>query len=128
MGSMKLFIILKSKFCMCFSLAGLGCVCFPQPSFPFVSCLTEFHPRYNNEQTNLLVFALQGHTHETTVKLKIADVKNSLKLFESTTKLARTGSAWGTESGALNRFVFIFMCPKWTKTKTLIQITLSLQA
>ena len=64
---------------------------------------TEFHPRYNNEQTNLLVFTLEGHTCETTIKLKIADVKNLLKLFESTTKLARTGSAWGTESGMLNR-------------------------
>ena len=37
--------------------------------------LTEFHPRYNNEQTNLLVFTLEGHTHETTIKLKIANDK-----------------------------------------------------
>ena len=34
--------------------------------------LTEFHPRHNNEQTNLLVFALDGYTHETTIKPKIA--------------------------------------------------------
>ena len=66
--------------------------------------LTEFHPRYNNnEQTNLLVLALEGHTHESTIKLKIAD-GNSLQLLnESTTNLAQTGSAWGTESGMLNR-------------------------
>ena len=34
--------------------------------------LTEFHPRHNNEQINLLVFALDGHTCKTTIKLKIA--------------------------------------------------------
>ena len=34
--------------------------------------LTEFHPRYNNEQTYLLGFALDGYTHETTIKHKIA--------------------------------------------------------
>ena len=34
--------------------------------------LTEFHPRYNNEQANLLVFTLDGCNHETTIKLKIA--------------------------------------------------------
>ena len=66
--------------------------------------VTEFHPRYNNKQTNLLVFTLEGHTHESTIKLKIADVKNLQLLNESTTKLAsRTGSAWGTESEVLNR-------------------------
>ena len=65
--------------------------------------LTEFHPTSNNEPTNLLVFTLEGHTHKTTIKLEIADDKNLLKLFESTTKLARTGSAQGTEPGALNR-------------------------
>ena len=65
--------------------------------------LTEFYPRYNNKKLNLLVFALEGYTHETTIKFKIADDKNLLKLFESTPKLARTGSAQGTESGVLNR-------------------------
>ena len=65
--------------------------------------LTEFHPRYNNKKLHLLVFALEGYTHEKTIKFKIADDKNLLKLFESTTKLARTGSAQGTESGVLNR-------------------------
>ena len=29
--------------------------------------------------------------------------ENLQLLFESTTKLARTGSAWGTEPGVLNR-------------------------
>ena len=38
--------------------------------------LTEFHPRYNNKKTNLLVFTLEGHTHKSTIKLKIADEKN----------------------------------------------------
>ena len=65
--------------------------------------LTESHPRYNNEKTNLFVFALDGYIHKTTIKLKIADNKNFQKLFESATKLARTGSAWATESGVLNR-------------------------
>ena len=37
--------------------------------------LTEFHSRYNNEQTNLIVFALDGYIHETTIKLKIAAEK-----------------------------------------------------
>ena len=38
--------------------------------------LTEFHPRYTNEQINLLVNALDGYTCESTIKLKIADKKN----------------------------------------------------
>ena len=65
--------------------------------------LTEFHPRYNNKQTNLLVFTLEGHTHKSMIKLKITDEENLQLLNESTTTLARTGSVWGTESGALNR-------------------------
>ena len=40
---------------------------------------------------------------ELTIKLKIADEKNLQELFDSITKLAKKGSAWGTESGALNR-------------------------
>ena len=35
--------------------------------------LTEFCPRYTNEQKNLLVNALDGCTCESTIKLKIAD-------------------------------------------------------
>ena len=67
--------------------------------------------------------------------------ENLQLLFESMTKLARTGSACGTESGVLNRvkyvgntfvfyFGFYFMSPKWTKTKIagVIEITLSLLA
>ena len=34
--------------------------------------LTEFHPRHNNEGSNLLAFALDVQTHKTTIKLKIA--------------------------------------------------------
>ena len=41
--------------------------------------------------------------HKTTIELKIADNKNLLKFFDVTTKHTRTGSAWETESGALNR-------------------------
>ena len=69
---------------------------------PETANLTEFRPRYNKKLSNLLVFALDGYICKTTIKLKIADDKNSLKLFESTTKLARTGSAQGTKSEALN--------------------------
>ena len=65
--------------------------------------VTEFHPRYTNKQTNLLVNALNRCTCESTIKLKIADENNLQLCFDSTTKLARTASAWGTESGALNR-------------------------
>ena len=36
-------------------------------------------------------------------KFDIADKKNLQQLSDSTTKLARTDSAWGTESGVLNR-------------------------
>ena len=38
--------------------------------------VTGFHPRYNNECANLLVFTLEGQTCKTTIKLKIADDKN----------------------------------------------------
>ena len=65
--------------------------------------LTEFHPRNTNEQTNLLSNALNGCTCKSTIKLKNADEKNLQLHFDSKTKLARTDSAWGTESGALNR-------------------------
>ena len=65
--------------------------------------LTEICPRYMNEQVNLLVNAVDGCTCESRIKLKIADEKNLQDHNESTTKLARTGSAWGTESGVLNR-------------------------
>ena len=37
--------------------------------------LAEFHPRYNNKQTNLLVFTLEGHTHETKSNLKLLTTK-----------------------------------------------------
>ena len=35
--------------------------------------------------------------------LKLWLTENFLNIFDVTTKQARTGSAWGTESGALNR-------------------------
>ena len=35
--------------------------------------------------------------------LKLLPTENLQNIFESTTKQARTGSEWGTESGALNR-------------------------
>ena len=65
--------------------------------------LTEFHPRYTNEQVNLLVNALDGCMCKSMIKLKITDEKNLQYQNDSTTKLAKTGSAWGTESGLLNR-------------------------
>ena len=52
---------------------------------------------------NLLVNALDGWMHESTIKLKITEEENLQYHNESTTKLARTGPAWGTESGVLNR-------------------------
>ena len=41
--------------------------------------------------------------HESTIKFEIADKKNLQYLTDSTTKLARTGSTLGIESGVLNR-------------------------
>ena len=61
--------------------------------------LTEFHPRYSNKQTNLLVFTLEGHTHKSMIKLKITDEKNLQLLNESITTLARTGSVGGQNQG-----------------------------
>ena len=45
----------------------------------------------------LLVNGLDGCISESTIKLKITDEKNLQDHNESTTKLARTGSAQGTE-------------------------------
>ena len=71
---------------------------------PETVSLTEFHPRYaNKSKKNLLVNPLDGWMCESTIKLRIADQKNLLYLFDSTTKLARTGSEQGTNSGVLNR-------------------------
>ena len=44
---------------------------------------------------------MQSQDNNQTQKLLLTE--NLQLLNESTTKLARTGSAWGTESGALNR-------------------------
>ena len=41
--------------------------------------------------------------HESTIKLEITEKKNLQLLNDSTTKLARTGSTPGIESGALNK-------------------------
>ena len=41
--------------------------------------------------------------HELTIKFETADKKNLHLLTESTTKLARTGTTHGIESGTLNR-------------------------
>ena len=63
--------------------------------------------------------------------------ENLQLLFDSTTKLDRTAPIWGIEAGVLNKyvgntdvfcFVFYFMSPKWTRTKLVIEISLSLQA
>ena len=66
-------------------------------------------------------------------------MKNLQLLFDSTTKQTRTAPTMGREAGALNRWsmleilmylalVFNFMSPKWTRTKFVIEISLSLQA
>ena len=38
--------------------------------------VTEFHPRYAYERQNLLADALDGFTHESTIKFEITDKKN----------------------------------------------------
>ena len=63
-------------------------------------------------------------------------MKENLKLLDdSTTKLARTAPTQGIEAGAPSVgntdvfcFGFYFMSPKWTRTKNVIVISLSLQA
>ena len=59
--------------------------------------ITDSCPRYTNKLVNLLVNALDGYMHESTIKLKITYHN------ESANKLVRTGSAWGTEPGVLNK-------------------------
>ena len=59
--------------------------------------LTEFQPRHNNEQSNLIAFALDVQTCKTAIKLKMLLTENLLNLFDVTTKQATTGSTWGTE-------------------------------
>ena len=51
-----------------------------------------------NEQISLFMLWMDAIMRQQS-NLKLLIDKNLLKLFESTTKLARTGSAWGTESG-----------------------------
>ena len=66
-------------------------------------------------------------------------MENLQLLSDSTTKLARTASTWGIDAGAAQQvkyvgntdifcFGFYFMSPKWTRTKFVIEISLSLQA
>ena len=65
-------------------------------------------------------------------------MENLELLNESTTKLARIAPTWGIEAGAQQVkyvgntdvfcFGFNFMSPKWTRTKLMIVITLSLLA
>ena len=50
-------------------------------------------------ERKFIVNALDGCIHESTITLKITDKKNLQELSHSTTKLARTGSVLGTESG-----------------------------
>ena len=54
-------------------------------------------------ERKLFVNALDGCISESTIKLKITDKKNLQYLNDSTTKLARIGSGWRSESGVLNR-------------------------
>ena len=64
-------------------------------------------------------------------------MENLQLLFNSTTKQAKTAPTRGIEAGQQVKYVgntdvfcfgFNFMSPKWTRTKLMIEITLSLQA
>ena len=55
-----------------------------------------------NDQISLLLLWTYTLTRQQS-NLKLLPTENLLNLFDVTTKQARTGSAWGTESGALNR-------------------------
>ena len=55
-----------------------------------------------NEQISLFLLWMDTLVRQQS-NLKLLPTENLLMLFESTTKLARTGSAWGIESGVHNR-------------------------
>ena len=55
-----------------------------------------------NEQISLFLLWMDTLMRQQS-NLELLSTENLQMLFESTTKQARTGSAWGTESGALNR-------------------------
>ena len=55
-----------------------------------------------NDQISLLLLWMDKLTRQQS-NLKLLPTENLLNLFDVTTKQARTGSTWGTESGALNR-------------------------
>ena len=55
-----------------------------------------------NEQISLFLLWMDKLMRQQ-LNLKLLLTENLLNLFDVTTKQARTGSAWGTESGVLNR-------------------------
>ena len=65
--------------------------------------LTEFCSILNNEQSNFLALTLDAQTHKTTIKLKVAANRKLTNGFDSTPKLAKNGTVWGTGPDALNR-------------------------
>ena len=88
---------------------GLPCTLVSQTPFhtkeeckEVLSVVNRISNKVQQQMNKSPCFCSGGHTCKTTIKPKIADDKNLLKLFDVSTKLARTGSAWGTESGALN--------------------------
>ena len=85
----------------------------------------------------LLVNALDGLKYQSTIKQKSLTMKNLQLLFDSTTKQARTASRNRSRCTQQVKYVgntdvfsfgFNFMSPKWTRTKLMIEISLSLQA
>ena len=87
-----------------------------------------------NEQISLFLIWMDTLMRQQS-NLKLLLTENLLNLFESTTKLARTGEQnQGCSTGEVcwKYFCillwFYFMSPKWTRTKIVIVITLSLQA
>ena len=55
-----------------------------------------------NKQTSLFSLWMDAIMRQQSIS-ELLPTENLQLLNESTTKLARTGSVWGTESGALNR-------------------------
>ena len=56
-----------------------------------------------NDQKSLLLLCMYKLTRQQS-NLKLLPTENLQNTFDPTAKQARTGSAWGTESGALNRW------------------------
>ena len=58
--------------------------------------LTEFCSILHNEHSKFLALTLDAQTHKTTIKIKVAANRKITNGFDSTTKLAKKGTVWGT--------------------------------